>query len=91
MDIGKTKILFLKSISIYGVDSDQLASDGSAQFSNGHQCKKTCRGGGGGGGGCKQQRGADQPVHHRILTSAFVIHILESIISRLATSEISIF
>ena len=34
---------------------------------------------------------ADQPVHPRSLISAFVIHLLESIISRLATSEISIF
>ena len=35
--------------------------------------------------------GADQPAHPRRLISAFVIRLSESIISRLATSEISIF
>ena len=34
---------------------------------------------------------ADQPVHPRSLISAFVIRFLESIISRLTASEISIF
>ena len=36
-------------------------------------------------------KGADQPAHPRSLISAFVIPLLESIISKLATSEISIF
>ena len=36
-------------------------------------------------------KGADQPAHPRNLISAFVIRLLESIISRLATGEISIF
>ena len=35
--------------------------------------------------------GADQPAHARSPISAFGIRLLESIISRLATSEISIF
>ena len=35
--------------------------------------------------------GADQPAHPRSLISAFVIHLLENIISRLATCKISIF
>ena len=35
--------------------------------------------------------GADQPTHPRSLISAFVIRLFESIISRLATYEISIF
>ena len=35
--------------------------------------------------------GADQPAHPRSLISTFVIRFLESIISRLATSEISNF
>ena len=35
--------------------------------------------------------GADQPAHPRSLISAFVIHFLESIISRFATSQILIF
>ena len=36
-------------------------------------------------------KGADQPAHPRSLISAFVIHLSKSIISRLITSEISIF
>ena len=35
--------------------------------------------------------GADQPAHPRRLLSAFVIRVLESIIFKLVTSEISIF
>ena len=42
-------------------------------------------------GGVANNTGADQPAHPRSLISAFVISSLESIISRLATSEISIF
>ena len=41
--------------------------------------------------GFANNTGADQPAHPPILISAFVIHYLESIISRRATSEISIF
>ena len=41
--------------------------------------------------GFANNTGADQPAHPRSLISAFVIHFLESFISRLATSEISIF
>ena len=41
--------------------------------------------------GFGNNRGADQPTHLRRLISAFVIPFLESIISKLATSEISIF
>ena len=33
-------------------------------------------------------KGTDQPAHPRSLISAFVIHLLESIITRLASSEI---
>ena len=36
-------------------------------------------------------KGADQPANPRRLISAFVIHCLESTISKHATSEISIF
>ena len=36
-------------------------------------------------------KGADQPAHPRSLISAYVICLLESIIPKLATSEISIF
>ena len=44
-------------------------------------------------GVCKQanNKGADQPAHLRKLISSFIILLLESIISRLAMSELSIF
>ena len=38
-----------------------------------------------------KNKGTDQPAHLCSLISAFVIHLLESIISKLATSEISLF
>ena len=41
--------------------------------------------------GFANNKGADQPAHPHSLISAVVILFLESIISRLATSEISIF
>ena len=41
--------------------------------------------------GFANDTGADQPAHPRSLISAFVIRYLESIISTLATSEISSF
>ena len=41
--------------------------------------------------GFANNKGADQPAYPRSLISAFVIRLLETIISALATSEISIF
>ena len=41
--------------------------------------------------GFTNNTGADQPAHPHSLISAFVIRLLESIISRLATGEISTF
>ena len=41
--------------------------------------------------GFKNNKGSDQPAHPHILISALVITILESIISKLATGEISMF
>ena len=41
--------------------------------------------------GFVNNKGADQPAHQRSLISAFVISLLESIISRLAMSVFSIF
>ena len=41
--------------------------------------------------GSANNKGADQPAHPRSLISALVIRFLESIISKLATGEISIF
>ena len=52
---------------------------------NGPSCNKTCL------RGFANNKGADQPVHPCSLISAFVIRLLESIISRLATGEVSIF
>ena len=51
----------------------------------GHRRDKTCL------RGFENNKGADQPAHPRSLISAFNIRLLESIISRFATSEISIF
>ena len=41
--------------------------------------------------GFANNKGADQPAHLHSLISTFVIRLLESIISKLATSEISLF
>ena len=41
--------------------------------------------------GFANNKGADQPAHLDSLISALVIHLLESIICKLATAEISIF
>ena len=51
----------------------------------GPRCEKTCL------RGLGNNKGADQPAHQRRLISAFVIRFLESLISKLATREISIF
>ena len=41
---------------------------------------------------CEQQSlGAEQPAHSRSLISAFVIHLLECIESKLTTSKLSLF
>ena len=49
---------------------------------HGPQCQKICL------WRFANNKGADQPVHPCSLISAFIIHFLESIISKLATSEI---
>ena len=54
-------------------------------FLNGHRREKTCL------RGFANNKGADQPAHPCSLISAFVFRPLESIISRLAKSENSIF
>ena len=41
--------------------------------------------------GFANNKAADQPAHMRSLISAFVIRLMESNISRLATNKISIF
>ena len=52
---------------------------------DGPHCKKTCL------RGFANNKGADLPAHPHRLISAFVIHVLESIISKHATSEILVF
>ena len=54
-------------------------------MSNGPRREKTCL------RGFANNTDADQPAHRRSLISAFVIRVLESTISKLATSEISVF
>ena len=54
------------------------------QFSNGPRHEKFCL------QWFANNTGADQPAHRLSLISAFVIHSLESVISKLATHEISI-
>ena len=54
-------------------------------ITNGPRREKTCL------RGFANNKGADQPSHTCSLISAFVIHLLQSIISRLAWSAISIF
>ena len=51
----------------------------------GPRCEKTCL------REFANNTGADQPAHPCSLISAFVIHLVESIISILVSSEISIF
>ena len=41
--------------------------------------------------GFANNTGADQPAHPRSLISAFVIRLMESVLCKLATGEISIF
>ena len=55
------------------------------QAQNGPKRNKTCF------RGFANNKGADQPAHMPRPISAFVFRLLESIISRVATSEISIF
>ena len=57
----------------------------SAKSRRGPRCEKTCL------RGFANNTGADQPAHPRSLISAFVIRVLESTVSKLATSESSIF
>ena len=61
------------------------ASITKLSFTIGPRREKTCY------RGFANNTGADQPAHPRSLISAFKIRVLESTISKLATSEISTF
>ena len=54
-------------------------------FTNGPRREKTCL------PGFANNTGAHQPAHPRSLISTFVIRVLESAISKLATCEVSTF
>ena len=74
-------------MSEINLEYNRLQNDRStATYYRGLDARKPVFGGGGANG-----TGADQPAHPRSLISAFVIHALESTISKLATSEISFF
>ena len=62
-----------------------LSKTSTGTFVYGPRREKTCL------WGLANIKGADQPAHVRSLISPFVSHLLESIISRLATSKISLF
>ena len=73
---------------ISGDEGYDRAVDGKARWRRiqmGLDARKTCL------RGFANNTGADQPAHPRSLISAFVNHVLESTISKLATSEISFF
>ena len=63
----------------------RIVEDKTKQFLNGPRREKSCL------RDFANNTGADRPAHSRRLISAFVIRFLERIISKLATSEISIF
>ena len=79
LDLHVQCTLFLKEGTEFG-EKKKLYTQ-----SAGPQRKKSCL------RGLANNKGADQPAHLCSLTSTFVIPLLESIISRLATSEILIF
>ena len=56
-----------------------------SMITHGPRREKTCL------RGFANNTGTDQPAHPRSLISAFVIRVLESAISKLATSEMSTF
>ena len=74
-----------QTITVDCVAEQQGRFDEVSQLSYGPRREKTCL------QGLANNKGADQPAHPRSLISAFVIPLFESNISRLATSEISIF
>ena len=59
--------------------------DGSIHIIYGPRCEKACL------REFANNTSVDQPAHTRSLISAFVIRVLESTISKRATSEISVF
>ena len=92
--ISCTGITFQDSIPSFenSLELDQLVSDQDPHwiFTNilnpyGPRHEKTCL------RRFANNKGADQPAHPLSLISAFVIHCLESTISKLTTSEISTF
>ena len=73
-----------KSLNKYGKGKEKNILKSDIPL-NGPRREKTCL------PGFANNKGADQPAHLHRLINAFLIHVLQSIISRLATSEILIF
>ena len=65
-------------------DKDTAFTEFNRYFINGPRREKTYL------QGFANNKGTDQPVHLCSLISAFVIHLMETMISNLATSEISL-
>ena len=78
------KISIIFCLEIHFVNFN-LAPDCTAPLTIGSRREKTCL------RGVAKNTGADQPAHPRSLISAFVIRVLKSTLSKLATSEISVF
>ena len=74
--------LYLNEKTVYTIYPDERRP---SQFANGPRREKTCL------QRFANNKGADQPAHPHSLVSAYVIRFFESTISKLATSEISIF
>ena len=79
-----SKQIFDDNNSVYGLKRNKCLNI-DVQNHIGLDARKNCL------RGVANNTGADQPAHPRSLISAFVIRFWESIISRLATSEISNF
>ena len=77
------------SVPSNSVGMMSMSSQNYLEFSNqnifGPQCEKTCL------RGFANNKGADQPAHPRSPISTFLIRFLESIISKLASSDTSFF
>ena len=74
---GMEKLIYFQLVAVLGIRNEQ--------FTYGPRCGKTRL------WAFANNKGADQPAHPGSLISVFVIHFLKSIISKLASSEISVF
>ena len=82
---SRNEISMPQNVSSAAIEIVILRVTCNKELINGPRLEKTCL------RGFANKKGADQPAHPRSLISAFVIRFLKSIISKLATSEISAF